>query len=107
MALDDRITGVSWKTAPSAGEDEALLHLESRSEPGRFTRSMVLLDPPETKNDLLCLVDKCIWGTGDMVMLGDRRIARRMGYGALRLDDGWREVAAESEATSPGGERNR
>ena len=81
MSIDARIAGIS------IGPNGVWLNLEPRdrrSGPAGQSR-MEVLNPPEDPKRLEVLVGECIWGGSNFLMLGDTKIADRVGYCALRL----------------------
>lgn len=97
MTFDDRITGFSWKASPRPGVDTVMMHIDSRLRPGPFGRSVSLVDPPTDPSELLCLLDRCIWGVGNDVMLGGEKIGTRVSYSSVRLDPNWLEAVCRHD----------
>lgn len=90
MAIDHIIIGVR-KT------DEVKLTLQVRNEPLRDEITMVIENPPQDWQDLVCLIDAEVWGPASVLMLGDKKLADRLGYCGLQLVDNWLDVVTEYE----------
>jgi hypothetical protein len=81
MSIDARIAGVS------IGPNGVFLNLEARDSrigPAGQQR-MEILNPPSPPTQLEVLVGECVWGGSGFLMLGDTKIADRVGCTQLRL----------------------
>lgn len=80
MSIDARIAGIT------CSPDGVFLNLEPRDRyngPGQSR--MEIVNPPSPPTKLEVLVSECVWGGSGFLMLGDTKIADRIGYTKLKL----------------------
>lgn len=80
MSIDARITGIRIK-----GSDVSLV-LESRDGKTPPGQPVIWVDnPPDPIRKISALLDGCIWGGSNDIMLGDTKIADRTSYTSIKL----------------------
>lgn len=96
MAIDAVVVGMR------EFDGELKLTLADRKGGSAGQSMMVVTNPPENwkSSPLRHLVNREIWGCSSQIMLGDVKLADRIGYTSLRLVDGWQEIVSEPGAES-------
>lgn len=89
MSIDALVVGANVRPT-----GECVLVLEPREESnkhhGDFT--MVVMKPPKNKKSLGRLIGCELWGGSGELLLGDTKIAERVGYRRLTLLPGWESI---------------
>ena len=93
MSIDARIVG----SRKLDGEDEVKLTLEDRpggGPAGQGTLRIVNIDTSEPSwlSVLESLIDNDVWGNSSEIMLGDQKLAERIGLNRIKLLDGWADI---------------
>lgn len=89
MSIDARIAGITRNTETG----EVTMTLEDRNSRSIAGQSrMTILDPPPMNCDLSRLVGREMWGNSSDMLIGDSKIADRVGYTAMRLVSNWTEL---------------
>lgn len=95
MSIDARVAGVCYHLS----DHTTNLVLFPRDEKIGPAGQQMLTVKNEFVSDswerLRVLVGLEVWGGSGFLMLGDKKIADRIGYTSIRLVDGWEEIARD------------
>lgn len=91
MSIDAKIVGTSRHA-----DGTVTIALEPRERGGCAGQQvMTILNPPPLDCDLSRLIGVEIWGGDGYVLVGDEKLADRVGYTSLRLVDGWVPIVSK------------
>lgn len=92
MSIDAKIVGTSRHA-----NGEVTISLEPSGKGATVGQSlMTVLNPPPLNCDLARLIGLQVWGGSSCLMVGESKLADRVGYTQIKLVEGWVPIASKA-----------